>query len=127
MTGPTGPGELARAPSAVSGGARRRWGWTSDRWAAATFVLVLLIAVPAIRFQNRHLWFFLDEWALLTEQDIGVDSLLKPHNEHLILLPRILYRVLFRTVGLSAYWPYQAFVIGADFVEVEARLRAEGR
>ena len=85
----------------------------SGRRAAIVFGLVVAAAVPLILRQGRDQWFFLDEWALLTEQDIGVDSLLKPHNEHLILLPRILYRVLFRTVGLSAYWPYQAFVIGA--------------
>ncbi len=113
MTGPTGPGELARAPSAVSGGARRRWGWTSDRWAAATFVLVLLIAVPAIRFQNRHLWFFLDEWDYLAGRSLGsLDDLLRSHNGHWSTVPIVVYRVLFRLAGLRHYWPYQAVSIG---------------
>ena len=59
------------------------------------------------------LTFHRDEWAFIVDrQGAGADTLLEPYNEHPILLPLLLFKGLFNTVGLESYWPYQALVIG---------------
>lgn len=77
--------------------------------------LVLLAAagvvlVVAVRGQ----WFFGDEWAFIQARDIGRDpvaALLEPHNEHLSVLPVLVYRGLLATFGLHTYWPYIGVVL----------------
>lgn len=93
-------------------------------WAKRVFWVALLIAIPVIRYQGREQWFFLDEWDFLAGRDLrSAHDLLRPHNEHWSTIPVLVYRLLFRTVGLNHYWPYQAFVIGAH-LGVAALLRA---
>ena len=83
---------------------RRPAGWL--------FAGVLAVALPVILYQGREQWFFLDEWDFLAGREAdSVDDLLRPHNEHWSTLPILVYRVLFRFVGLHHYWPYQLCVV----------------
>lgn len=86
----------------------------SDRLAAGVFGLAVAAAAPVIMYMARRQWFFLDEWDFLAGRDIrSLDDLMRPHNEHWSLIPIVLYRVLFRVVGLNHYWPYQLLVVVA--------------
>lgn len=99
------PGEdPAPSPSAPS---------TQERWAAWAFVAVLVVALPVLFHYGREQWFFLDEWDFLAGRDIrSPNDLLRPHNEHWSTVPIIMYRLVFRAVGLNHYWPYLALAIG---------------
>lgn len=88
----------------------------SERWSAIAFAVVVVAAIPLIFHQGREQWFFLDEWSVIAGRDLTFEDLLRPHNEHLIAIPILVYRSLYRLVGLSAYWPYQAVVVGAHVV-----------
>lgn len=82
--------------------------------ALAVFVLLVAVAGPLILYWNRRQWFFLDEWDFLAGRQLSsVHDLLTPHNEHWSTIPIVLYRVLWRFVGLHHYWPYQVPVVAA--------------
>ena len=77
--------------------------------------LLLLVGAGAVlAVAVRGQWFFGDEWAFIQARDIGRDpvaALLEPHNEHLSVLPVLVYRGLLAQVGLHTYWPYLAVVL----------------
>jgi hypothetical protein len=81
-------------------------------------------------WQGRHLTFFYDEWAFITDRRSGgPGSFLDAHNGHPSVLPVAWYRVLFATVGLDTYVPYRAAVLVihlacATLVYAYARRRA---
>lgn len=78
-----------------------------SRAAACLHAAVLLVAVPALLWVNRHQWFVADEWDFLVDRRAdSLDSLLQPHNEHWSTLPILVYRALIATVGLRSYLPY---------------------
>jgi hypothetical protein len=59
-------------------------------------------------YAGRGIGFFYDEWNWVLERREGtLDSYLKPHNEHFSLLPVIVYKALFATVGVDPHWPYR--------------------
>lgn len=60
-----------------------------------------------ILHEGRGLNFFFDEWDFVLRQRSGVHSLFEPHVGHLSLVPLVIYRILFHTVGLAPYWPYR--------------------
>jgi hypothetical protein len=60
-------------------------------------------------YLGRGIGFFYDEWDfVLGRQGHSLDVFLKPHNEHVALMPVIVYKVLFSAVGLGHHWPYLA-------------------
>jgi hypothetical protein len=67
--------------------------------------LVLLL------YAQRGLGFFYDEWNfVLNRHQGGVSTFLEPHNEHFSLIPVVVYKLLFATVGLDPHWPYLALL-----------------
>jgi hypothetical protein len=49
-----------------------------------------------------------DEWGLVTTRlDGDPDAYLEPHNEHLLLVPVVIFKALLATVGLDDYWLYR--------------------
>jgi hypothetical protein len=86
---------------------------TREWWAAAAFAAVVVAAVPIYLWSGRHQWFFFDEWDFLAaRRATDLHDLLRPHNEHWQTLPILVYRALWRLVGLRRYWPYQILTIG---------------
>ena len=51
-----------------------------------------------------------------TRRGGGIDTFLQPHNEHLSLVPVILYKLLFAIAGLRHYWPYRGMLIATEMV-----------
>jgi hypothetical protein len=103
--------------------ALRRW-WSSElphstaapRWllavgCAAYFVLFLYL--------TRNFGFFQDEYDyILNRRGWSADTLLAPVNQHLFLIPLLIYKVLFVTVGLHTMWPYQLPVFAMHIASV---------
>jgi hypothetical protein len=85
---------------------------TATAWGA--LALLLLVAGAFILYETRGTTFWVDEWAwVLHRRGNDLDTFLKPHNEHLSLIPVAIYKLMFATVGLEHYAPYRLLVIAA--------------
>jgi hypothetical protein len=72
--------------------------------AAAAFVLLMYLA--------RGIGFYFDEWNfVLDRRGHSLDTFLKPHNEHIVLVPVVTYKVLLAIFGLGHHWPYLAVLL----------------
>ena len=71
---------------------------------AAIAAPILLVAL------GRGLTFFADEWAVIENRPLGLDSFLRPFNEHWLGIQVTLYRALYELVGLHTYVPYLALL-----------------
>jgi hypothetical protein len=74
---------------------------------------ILLAAAGALLLEVSHgTSFWEDEWEFLLFRRGGdAATLLEPHNGHLSLVPVVVYKLLFATVGLDDYLPYRLVVI----------------
>jgi hypothetical protein len=65
---------------------------------------VFVVAAIVIMHAGRNTTFYFDDWNFVNER-LGwrPHVLLYPHNEHLSLLPVLVYKLLFETVGLDNY------------------------
>ncbi len=86
---------------------------SSARWAAWTFGALVAAALVLYVAVGRDQWFFADEWDYLANRNILSDpaDLLRPHNDHLHILPIIVLRAWWHLFHLSSYLPYQLMVI----------------
>lgn len=91
-------------------------------WVKRNAPLVLLaIALPAsvgvLLWLTRDMTFLQDTWDLLmNRRDPTVDSLLTPHNEHIVLIPTLLEQLQLRVFGMSDATPeyvLQSLVLAA--------------
>jgi hypothetical protein len=74
--------------------------------------VALVVAAVFLVHETRGTTFWVDEWSwALERRGWDVDTFLRPHNEHLSLLPLLIYKVLFTTVGLDHYGAFRALVI----------------
>lgn len=84
----------------------------------AVLLLVAAAATSAamLLFLQSHLTFFVDEWDLLLHRrGFSADAILRPHNEHIVVAPALIYKALQATLGMDSPAPYQALAI-ATFV-----------
>jgi hypothetical protein len=78
---------------------------------SALGALMLLQAVDLYR-KGLGLTFNYDEWNwVMNRRGWSAGALLEPHNEHLSLIPVLVFKLLFVTVGIDSYWPYRLAVI----------------
>lgn len=78
------------------------------RGAWAALALLLLVGAVLLLYVGRDTSFFFDEWDFVQgRRGWTVDSLLNPHNEHLSLVPVLLYKVIFATAGIESYVPFR--------------------
>jgi hypothetical protein len=62
---------------------------------------------------SRHLGFFQDEYSwILHRGPWSANAFLENTNGHLLLVPVIVYKLLFVTVGLEHTWPYRLVLVG---------------
>jgi hypothetical protein len=79
-------------------------------WAALAVALAAAAVLLVHQTRGTTLWF--DEWQwLLYRRGHGLDTFLRPHNEHLSLVPIAVYKLLFATVGVARSAPYRGLVI----------------
>lgn len=84
----------------------------NDRLAFRTFLVLAFVAFCLFAWLGRYTWFALDEWYLLARSPRGgLRYYLGSYNQHWVTLPLLLYRLLWRLVGLNSYRPYQACIL----------------
>ncbi len=67
------------------------------------------MAIGAVVFWQlvgSGLTFTADDWIILADRSLTLDSLLRPHNEHLSAVPIAIFVVLRDAVGLGPHWLY---------------------
>ena len=79
----------------------------SSPWRAGAAVLAVgVLGVVALAWATgRHLWFYSDDWNILTGYHDG--RLLEPFNGHLSLLPVLVFRGVAEVFGLGSYGPFR--------------------
>jgi hypothetical protein len=83
-----------------------------DWRSAAVLAVGLLLCGAILMVVGRHLSFFADEWAFaLNRRGWNADALLSSHNGHLVLVPALIYKILFVLVGFTHSWPYRLTLI----------------
>lgn len=102
-------GFLGRLASRFSAWARRVG---EARVAYAVLALAFAVAAVLILVWGRGQTFINDEWNyLVTVRGFAPETLLQPQNGHLLLVPLLLYKALFATVGAESHVPYQATTV----------------
>ncbi len=86
---------------------RRTYWLGATRPAIVVHVLSLVAGLAVLLHENRHLWFFGDDWEFIVNRGLHHPnlSIWQPHNEHWSTLPILLYRLLFTLFGLN-HFPY---------------------
>lgn len=83
-----------------------------NRVAYAVLAFAYLLAAALILDWGKGQTFVNDEWNyLVTVRGFSIETLLHPQNGHLILVPLLLYKALFATVGAGSHVPYQATTV----------------
>ena len=83
-----------------------------ERVVVAVFALLLLIASVLLYRKGFGTTFYYDEWNfVMNRRGWDVDTFLRPHNEHLSLIPVLIFKLLFVTVGLDSYGVYRALLL----------------
>ncbi len=85
------------------------------------FVALAIVALGCayLLWIFRNTWFFGDEWAVIaTRRDLWAQghkglAVFRPHTDHWVTLPVLLYFAMFKLFSLSSYLPYLGMVIFA--------------
>jgi hypothetical protein len=72
----------------------------------AFLLIIALTYVGVTLWLGRHLWFYYDECDFLARSLGNPMDYLRPHNEHFVALPFLLYGVWRLLVGTESYAPY---------------------
>jgi hypothetical protein len=80
--------------------------------ARLTVLAMAVVVAAAILLLSHTYTFYFDEWSfILTAPDWSWSTYLQPHNEHPVMLTRLIYAALLSTVGLRSYLPYMAVLV----------------
>jgi hypothetical protein len=102
-----------------------------ERVVLAIFALLLVVALVLLYRKGFGTTFYYDEWNfVMNRRDWDVDTFLRPHAEHPVLIPVLVFKLLIVTVGLDSYGVYRALLLLAHvicvvLVYVLARERVE--
>lgn len=77
-----------------------------------------LAAFLTLLWLGRGLTFFADEWAVMADRTISLDSLIQPFNEHWLGVTIVIYRLMLETFGLGSYLPYLGLLAAFHVVVV---------
>jgi hypothetical protein len=95
--------------------ASRAWvrvGERSTLAAGGILALLSLLAAVLIYRKGAGTTFYFDEWNfVMNRRNWDVDTFLRPHAEHFSLVPMLIFKLLFATVGLDSYWVYRLVLI----------------
>ena len=94
-----------------SGGAIRSLA-AGERLVFAVFAFLVVVAFVLIYRKGLGTTFYYDEWNfVMNRRDWDVDTFLRAHNEHLSLVPVLIFKLLFVTVGLDSYGVYRVLLL----------------
>jgi hypothetical protein len=72
---------------------------------------ITVVACAAILWLSRSYTFYFDEWTFILPADTSWTVLLQPHNEHPVMLTRLIYSALLGAVGMRTYLPYMGVLL----------------
>jgi hypothetical protein len=75
-------------------------------WARLLFTAAAVLAVVLILGLTAGLSFSGDEWSYIVDRRLTFESMLQPHNEHLVFLHVLVYRGMVELLGTSSYLPF---------------------
>jgi hypothetical protein len=82
------------------------------RHARLIVMAMALVTAATILWLSHTYTFYFDEWTFIqTAPDWTWITYLRPHNEHPVMLPRLIYAALLSTVGLRSYLPYMTVLL----------------
>lgn len=80
--------------------------WVKRNTPLALLAIALPASVGVLLWLTRDMTFLQDTWDLLiNRRDPTVDSLLTPHNEHIVLIPTLIEQLQLRVFGMSDAMP----------------------
>lgn len=86
------------------------------RWIVLAAGIALCLA---LLWLSRSFYWYFDEWTFITTASgWTLQTYFKPHNEHPVVLQRLLYTLLLDTAGLRSYVPYMAVLLLAHLANV---------
>ncbi len=92
---------------------------------AAAALGIALVAGAVIFYMGRGSSFHEDEWSFMLDRNGHSPAVfLEPHNEHLSLLPIVLYKGLFELVGTGHYGTFRLVLIATNLVAAGLALLA---
>jgi hypothetical protein len=77
-----------------------------------------VIVCAGILWLARGFTFYFDEWTLILPTETSWTVFLQPHNEHPVMIPRLIYSELLNTVGMRSYVPYMAVLLALHATSV---------
>ncbi len=79
-----------------------------QRWPTLVLGAAIVVATLLLLHLGRGQTLIVDQWGYLyTHRSWSPNSLLAPHNGHLIVLGLLVYKVLYATFGIGSQVPYQ--------------------
>ena len=92
--------------------ARTSAAWLRTHASEVILGALTVVAVVLLYRKGFGTTFYFDEWNfVMNRREWDVDTFLRAHNEHLVLLPVFLFKLLFVTVGLDSYGVYRALLL----------------
>lgn len=79
----------------------------------ADIIVILAIAVASalLLWLGRGLTFFADEWAVIGDRPISLETFLRPFNEHWLGVTTLVHRLMVEAIGLESYLPFLAVLV----------------
>ena len=83
-----------------------------ERLVLAVFAFLVVVAFVLLYRKGLGTTFYYDEWNfVMNRREWDVETFLRAHNEHLSLVPVLIFKLLFVTVGLDSYGVYRALLL----------------
>ena len=83
-----------------------------ERLVLAVFAFLVVVAFVLLYRKGLGTTFYYDEWNfVMNRREWDVETFLRAHNEHLSLLPVLIFKLLFVTVGLDSYGVYRVLLL----------------
>jgi hypothetical protein len=80
--------------------------WTRRNAPVVLLGIALVSSVALSLFLTRDMTFLQDTWEfLMNRRDFTADALLKPHNEHIVVIPVAIEQLLLRIFGMTSATP----------------------
>lgn len=93
------------------------WG-DEKRWTWGALAFAMALAAAVILWLGRGMTFWGDELSLmLISPHFGIGDALQPHEGHLVLVTRIVYKAMFETFG-TAYLPFRLLTVATILLTV---------
>lgn len=76
--------------------------------ATLLFVAVAALSAGVLLLLGSRLTFLLDDWEFLVYRPgFSDEAILSPHNEHIVVIPILVYKALLATVGMDSALPFR--------------------